>query len=85
MTAASIRRSAGASRSPESPISFHQEPEARAPRTGGREMREEVRSSSGAAAEPPLAVARSSSPLHTPVARYGGCRSSGPLLLAVDS
>lgn len=48
-------------------------------------MREEVRSSSGAAAEPPLAVARSSSPPHTPVARYGGGRASGPLFFVLDS
>ncbi|CAL4927699.1 unnamed protein product [Urochloa decumbens] len=60
----------GASRSPEYfPFRFAQEPEARAPRRELREMREEVRSSSGAAAEPPLAIARSSSPPHTPVAR----------------
>ncbi|CAL4944732.1 unnamed protein product [Urochloa decumbens] len=38
-------------------------------------MREEVRSSSGAAAEPPLAVARSSSPPHTPVASSAGASS----------
>jgi hypothetical protein len=43
------------------------------------EMREEVRSSSGAVAETPMAVARSSSPPQTPVARYGGGRASGPL------
>ncbi|CAL4927698.1 unnamed protein product [Urochloa decumbens] len=61
----------GASRSPEYfPFRFAQEPEARAPRRELREMREEVRSSSGAAAEPPLAIARSSSPPHTPVASF---------------
>ncbi|KAJ1293311.1 hypothetical protein BS78_01G058200 [Paspalum vaginatum] len=38
-------------------------------------MREEVRSSSEAAAEPPLAVARSSSPPHTPVASSAGASS----------
>nr|CAB3497955.1 unnamed protein product [Digitaria exilis] len=38
-------------------------------------MREEVRSSSGAAAEAPLAVARSSSPPHTPVASSAGASS----------
>jgi hypothetical protein len=35
------------------------------------EMREEVRSSSGAVPEPQFAVVRSSSPPPTPVARYG--------------
>lgn len=84
MTAASIRRPARRGRQNLSPFRFAQEPEARAPLERGEEMREEVRSSSGAAAEPPLAVARSSSPPHTPVARYGGGRSSGPLLLVVD-
>jgi hypothetical protein len=43
-------------------------------------MREEVRSSSGAAAEPAIAIARSSSSPHTPVARYGS-RQYGALLL----
>ncbi|TVU44719.1 hypothetical protein EJB05_04170 [Eragrostis curvula] len=38
-------------------------------------MREEVRSSSGAAADPPIAVARSSSPPHTPVASSAGASS----------
>ncbi|CAL4919420.1 unnamed protein product [Urochloa decumbens] len=66
----------GASRSPEYfPFRFAQEPEARAPRRELREMREEVRSSSGAAAEPPLAIARSSSPPHTPVASSAGASS----------
>ncbi|KXG37412.1 hypothetical protein SORBI_3001G066400 [Sorghum bicolor] len=37
-------------------------------------MREEVRSSSGAVAETPMAVARSSSPPQTPVARALLCR-----------
>ncbi|XP_062212621.1 uncharacterized protein LOC133913468 [Phragmites australis] len=39
-------------------------------------MREEVRSSSGTAAEPTLAVARSSSPPHTPVASSAGASSA---------
>ncbi|XP_062214393.1 uncharacterized protein LOC133915300 [Phragmites australis] len=38
-------------------------------------MREEVRSSSGAVAEPAVAVARSSSPQHTPVASSAGASS----------
>lgn len=48
-------------------------------------MREEVRSSSGAAAEPAIAVARSSSPPHTPVARYGSRSFLDPTFLVVDS
>lgn len=44
-------------------------------RESGGEMREEVRSSSGAAFEPPFAVARSSSPPPTPVASSAGASS----------
>jgi hypothetical protein len=82
VTAASIRRRARRYREEIFPIAI---PPGSARRQyneerSAREMREEVRSSSGAAAEPAIAIARSSSSPHTPVARYGS-RPHGTLLL----